>query len=281
MTRLFCFGFGYSAAALARRLLPLGWAVAGTSRSAARRQAMAEAGIEACDFPLADPARALAGASHVLVCTPPGPGGDPVLAAHGRDLDGRPDLGWLGYLSTSSVYGDRGGAWVDETTPIAPTGDRGRRRAAAEAGWAALDLPWHLFRLPGIYGPGRNPLQAVRDGTAQRIDRPGHLFSRIHVDDLAAVLAASMLRPRPGAIYTVADDEPAAQAAVVAEAARLLGLAPPPLIDFEAARLGDMARGFWAESKRVGNRLVKAELGVRLAYPSYREGLAALARANS
>lgn len=278
MKRLFCFGFGYCAAALARRLQPLGWSVAGTSRDPARRLAMAQAGVEAFDFPLAKPDRALAGASHILAAVPPDSAGDPVLAAHGRDIAGRHDLAWFGYLSTTGVYGDRGGAWVDETLALAPSGERGRRRAAAERAWAACDLPLHVFRLPGIYGPGRSPLQGVRDGTARRIERPGQVFSRIHVDDLATVLLASMTRARPGAVYNVADDEPAAPADVVAYAARLLDLPLPPRVTFDEAPLSATARSFWAESKRVSNRLVKAELGITLAYPSYREGLAALVR---
>ncbi|NWG45986.1 MAG: NAD-dependent epimerase/dehydratase family protein, partial [Alphaproteobacteria bacterium] len=194
-----------------------------------------------------------------------------------------PGLVWVGYLSTTGVYGDRGGEWVDEESPLAPTTERGARRVEAEAGWRALaeahGLPLHIFRLAGIYGPGRNQLETVRAGTARRLHKPGQVFSRIHVEDVAACLLASLRRPRPGAVYNLCDDEPAPPAEVVAHAAALLGVPPPPLEDFETAAptLSPMARSFYAESKRVRNDRLAAELGVRLRYPSYREGLAALA----
>lgn len=212
---------------------------------------------------------------------PPGETGDPVLAAHGECIAGLgPRLRWLAYLSTTGVYGDRGGAWVDETTPLRPTSERGCRRLAAEEAWRALadraHLPLHVFRLAGIYGPGRNPLRSVIDGTAKRIVKTGQVFSRIHVEDIAAVLDASIARPNPGAAYNVCDDEPAPPQEVVLFAAGLLGRAPPPEVDFETADLTPMARSFYAESKRVSNRRIREELGVRLAYPTYREGLRAL-----
>jgi nucleoside-diphosphate-sugar epimerase len=283
--RLFCFGFGYSAAALAARLVARGWHIAGTCRSEEKRGRLAAQGIEAFLFdrgrPLADAGAALAGASHILVSVPPDERGDPALDAHGAEIGRVRDLAWLGYLSTTGVYGDRGGDWVDETTPPAPTTARGRRRAATEAAWLALwrarQVPVHVFRLAGIYGPGRNPIENLRAGTAQRIDKPGQVFSRIHVDDIATVLEASIARPNPGAIYNVADDEPAPPAEVVAYAAGLIGIEPAPLVPFEQAVLSPMARSFYAESKRVRNDRIKRELGVSLRYPSYREGLAALA----
>ena len=212
---------------------------------------------------------------------PPDEAGDPVLDCYAKAIAG---LGteWIGYLSTTGVYGDRAGGWVDEASDLRPAGERGRRRVAAERGW--LDLweqsgrPAHLFRLAGIYGPGRGPFEQVRAGTAKQVIKPGQVFSRIHVHDIVQVLEASMARPNPGAIYNVCDDDPAPPQDVIAEASRLLGLAPPPEIPFETAALSPMARSFYEESKRVSNRRIKEELGVRLRYPSYREGLAALAR---
>jgi nucleoside-diphosphate-sugar epimerase len=192
-------------------------------------------------------------------------------------------LRWIGYLSTTGVYGDRAGGWVDEEAPLIPTGERGRRRVAAEARW--LDLVRrhgslvHIFRLAGIYGPGRNALDTVRAGRAQRIVKPGQIFSRIHVADIAQVLRASMAKPEPGAIYNVCDDDPAPPADVVAFACDLLGVPCPPPVPFDEAKLSQMALSFYADSKRVSNRRIKEELGVRLLYPSYRDGLAALLKA--
>jgi nucleoside-diphosphate-sugar epimerase len=222
----------------------------------------------------------LRGVTHALVSIPPDAAGDPALDRHGDDLAALPGLSWLGCLSTTGVYGDRGGDWVDETSILSPTGERGRRRVAAEQAW--LDawrnrgLPVHIFRLAAIYGPGRSPFAALRAGIAKRIDKPGQVFSRIHVDDLAQVLRASIARPRPGGVYNVCDDEPASPAAVVAYAAELLGIDPPPLVPFAQAGLSDMARSFYDDNKRVLNALIKSELRVRLRYPDYRAGLAAI-----
>ncbi len=183
---------------------------------------------------------------------------------------------WVGYLSTTGVYGDHEGEWVDETAPLTPATKRGRARVAAEAGWQALGLPLHIFRLAGIYGPGRGPFAKVRNGTARRIIKDGQVFSRIHVDDIAQVLLASIRQPNPGAVYNVCDDDPAPPQDVIAHAATLLGLPLPPAIKFEDADLTPMARSFYAESKKVQNDRIKSELGVRLLYPSYRDGLPAL-----
>jgi nucleoside-diphosphate-sugar epimerase len=269
---LLCFGFGYSGRVLAVRLD--GWRVTGTSRNPQEPDCV-------CfdrDHPLA-PAE-FAGVSHILVSIPPDDIGDPVLDGHGDDIAAIPGLAWLGYLSTTGVYGDRAGACVDETAELRPTGERGRRRVAAEAGWLDLwrrrGVPVHIFRLAAIYGLGRSPFDALRAGAAKRIDKPGQVFSRIHVADLASVLIASIARPRPGAIYNVCDDEPASPEAVVAHAAGLLGLSAPPLVPFEAAGLSPMARSFYDDNKRVSNALIKSELGVRLRYPNYRAGLAAI-----
>jgi nucleoside-diphosphate-sugar epimerase len=281
--RLFCFGLGYVAAALAGRLARRGFSIAGTHRSAAGIAARSGEGQEVWQFDGTQPvaAEALDGVSHVLVSIPPEEDGDPVLRHH-RDLLAAQarQFEWVGYLSTTGVYGDRAGAWVDETSRLEPATARGERRVAAEAAWQALQedfgLPVHIFRLAGIYGPGRNQLAAIRDGTARRIVKPGQVFSRVHVDDIVGILTSSIARPRPGAVYNVCDDEPAPPQEVAAHAARLLGLEPPPEIPFEAAALTPMARSFFSESKRVSNRLVKDELGYRFRYPSYREGLASL-----
>jgi len=195
-SHLFCFGFGYSALALARRLITLGWVVTGTCRSAEKATMLREAGFSATLFDREQPvdARVLDGVTHLLVSVPPDAAGDPVLTRHGNDIAALPGLSWLGYLSTTGVYGDRGGGWVDETAQLLPTGERGRRRVAAEQGWLRLwhdrGVPVHIFRLAGIYGPGRSAFDALRAGTAKRIDKPGQVFSRIHVEDLATVLVA-------------------------------------------------------------------------------------------
>jgi nucleoside-diphosphate-sugar epimerase len=279
---LLCFGLGYTALALGRRLVASGWVVTGTCRSTERRASLCASGFSAILFDRNRPvdATALNGVTHLLVSVPPDAAGDPVLALHGGDIARLAGLSWLGYLSTTGVYGDRGGGWVDETAELLPTGERGRRRAAAEQGWLGLrhdrGVPVHIFRLAAIYGPGRSAFDALRAGTAKRIDKPGQVFSRIHVEDLASVLIASMGRPRPGAVYNVCDDDPAPPAAVVAHAAELLGIKPPPLVPVEAARLSPMARSFYDDNKRVANRLIKTELGVSLRYPDFRAGLAAI-----
>ncbi|MFP4002541.1 MAG: SDR family oxidoreductase [Alphaproteobacteria bacterium] len=283
--RLFCFGLGYSALRLAEILRTEGWRVAGTTRDAEKAEALRARGLEAFIFspgrPLENPGQALAGASHVLSSVPPGPEGDPVLAAHAADLADAAPL-WTGYLSTTGVYGDRGGGWVDEDSPLEPATGRGRRRLAAEAGWrnwaADAQRPLCIFRLAGIYGPGRNALRTVAEGRAKRIEKPGQVFSRIHVEDIARVLRASMARPGTDGVFNVCDDEPAPPADPVTFACELLGVEPPPLVPFEeAARdMPEMGRSFYAESKRCRNDRIKKALGVTLKYPTYREGLRAL-----
>ena len=272
---LLSLGHGYSARALARRVVPQGWRVMGTIRDAAQADALRTEGVEPLIWPLASLAPALAEATHVLTSIAPGPEGDPVLTRHADDL-ARARIDWLGYLSTTGVYGDHGGGWVDETTPLTPSTRRGIARMQAEAAWSALGLPLHIFRLAGIYGPGRGPFEKVRQGTARRIIKPGQVFSRIHVDDIAQVLEASIARPSPGAIYNVCDDDPAPPEDVIAHAAGLLGLAVPPAEDWDSAEMSPMARSFYAESKRVRNDRIKQGLGVRLIHPDYRTGLAAL-----
>ena len=283
---LLSIGHGYSAAALARRLIPMGWRVLGTTRAAATAERLRGEGVEPLLWPLQDPEAALAAADHLLTSVAPDADGDPALAALGPLIAARaPGLRWAGYLSTVGVYGDRGGDWVDEDAPLATATARGRARIAAEAGWRALadahGLPLHIFRLAGIYGPGRGPFRKIRAGTARRIVKPGQVFSRIHVEDIAETLLASIARPDPGAIYNVCDDEPAPPQDVIAHAAALLNLPPPPEVAYADADLSPMARSFYAESKRVSNRRLREELGVALRYPDYRAGLAAVLAAES
>lgn len=288
--RLFVFGLGYSALALGERLRAEGWTVAGTVREDDKAAVLRRAGYAVHRFdrdrPLSDVAAVLAGATHLLSSVPPDRDGDPVLDRHGPDIRAAAmgsagGLAWIGYLSTTGVYGDRGGDWVDEESELRPSGERGRRRVAAEAGWSALGLPLHIFRLAGIYGPGRSALDTVRAGRAKRIDKPGQVFSRIHVADIARALRASMAAPRPGAVYNVCDDDPAPPGDVIAHACRLLGVEPPEPEPFETADLSPMARSFYADSKRVRNGRLKRELGLDLLYPDYRAGLAAILRAGT
>ncbi len=275
MSTLLSLGHGYSARALARRLLPQGWRVIGTTRSATKAEALRAEGVEPLLWP-GDLRQAIDEATHILISAAPDAAGDPFLRAAPELAKAR--AGWVGYLSTTGVYGDHKGGWVDETTPLTPISDRGRQRVLAEGQWLATGLPVHIFRLAGIYGPGRGPFEKVRDGTARRIIKPGQIFSRIHVDDIAQVLEASIRRPNPGAAYNVCDDNPAPPEDVLCYAARLLGLPDPPAIPFEQAEMTPMARSFYGESKRTRNDRIKDELGVTLLYPDYPAGLAALLR---
>ena len=281
---LLCLGLGYSAEALTARLLQRGWRVLGTTRSAERAAALEARVIEILQlgeegFAAPELAAALSQATHLLSSAPPDQEGDPALRGLGPALETARQLAWIGYLSTTGVYGDRGGAWVDEETPPAPGNDRSRRRLAAETVWLNLcldrGLPVHIFRLSGIYGPGRSQIDALRAGRARRIVKPGQVFSRIHVEDIATALEASMARPAPGRIYNLADDEPAPASDVVTYGAGLLGIDPPPEEPYEDTGLSEMAQSFYAECRRVRNLRLRRELGVDLAYPTYREGLAA------
>jgi len=276
---LISFGHGYVAQALGQALLADGWQVFGTTRDASRADALANTGVTPLLWSDEGAIRAAMGqASHLLASAAPGLQGDPVLAAFGPAIAAAaPRLRWAGYLSTTGVYGDHQGAWVDEDTPLTPSTARGQARVLAEAEWQALTaLPLHIFRLAGIYGPGRGPFAKLRAGTAQRIVKPGQVFSRIHRDDIVRVLRASMAHPNPGRMYNLCDDDPAPPQDVIGHAAQLLGLPMPPEIAFDQADLGPMARSFYAESKRVSNARIKQELGVSLAYPTYRQGLASL-----
>jgi len=272
--RLFVFGLGYSALALARIVLPEGWEVAGTCRTEAGVATLRQLGIEPYLFDGSgslDPA-ALNSTTHLLASAPPD-ADDPVLRHHGTNIARLLGLAWVGYLSTTSVYGVTDGSHVDETSACAPTSARGQRRLAAEQAWQALPLPAHVFRLSGIYGQGRSVFDTIREGKAQRIVKPGQAFNRIHVNDIAQTLRASIAKPSPGRIYNLADDLPAPSADLVTYACSLLGIAPPPVIPFDQAVLSPMAREFWADNKRVGNDRIKVELGVKLLYPTWREGL--------
>jgi nucleoside-diphosphate-sugar epimerase len=268
-----CLGYGYSAAALARRLMPEGWTVIGTARRRDDLAAIAAAGAIAVPFDEAE--EAARNVTHVLASAPPDMAGDPILRALGPALQ-QGGLKWLAYLSTTGVYGDHAGGWVDETTPCAPISQEGQRRRQAEDLWLASGLPVHIFRLPGIYGPGRSAFDRLSEGSARRIVKPGQVFSRIHVEDIARALACSIARPNPPRIYNIADDEPAPPQDPIAFAAALAGLPIPPEIPFEQADLSPMAQRFYAESKRVSNARAKAELGWSPTCPSSREGLAAI-----
>lgn len=275
MKTLLSIGHGFSARALAARLLPQGWRIIGTTRSDEKAAEIAGTGAEPLIWPGADISTALAQADALLVSAGPGPEGDPTLAALHADIAAAASkLDWVGYLSTTGVYGDHQGGWVDETTPLKASTKRGQARIEAESQWQAIEgLNLHIFRLAGIYGPGRGPFAKVRKGTARRIIKPGQVFSRIHVDDIAQVLEASLARPNPGAVYNLCDDDPAPPQDVIAYAAELLELPLPPAIDFDTAEMTPMARSFYAESKKVRNDLIKDELGVVLKYPDYRRGL--------
>jgi nucleoside-diphosphate-sugar epimerase len=275
---LLSIGHGYSAQGLADRLLPQGWRIIGTTRSPEKSNVLRAAGIEPLVWPGKDLGPAISEASHILTSVAPVDGLDPVLA-HVRDeiAANATRLDWVGYLSTTAVYGNLGGGWVTEDSPLTPATERGKARVAAEAEWSAIPgLPLHIFRLAGIYGPGRGPFAKVRNGTARRIIKQGQVFSRTHVEDIARVLEASINRPSPGAAYNVCDDDPAPPEDVIAYAAELLGVPVPPAEDFETAEMTPMARSFYAESKKVSNERIKQELGVCLIYPSYRAGLDAL-----
>jgi nucleoside-diphosphate-sugar epimerase len=276
--RLLSIGHGYSARALAARLVPEGWHVVGTTRSADKLDGIASTGVEPLLWPGADLAPLVAEFPNILISAAPGPDGDPFLTAFAETIaQAAGAMRWVGYLSTTGVYGDHGGDWVDEQTLLSPSTARGQARVEAEAAWGAVpSLPLHIFRLAGIYGPGRGPFAKVRNGTARRIIKQGQVFSRIHVEDIAAALDLSLRRPRPGAIYNLCDDDPAPPEDVIAYAAELLELPVPPAVPFETADMTPMARSFYAESKRVRNDLIKAELGWFPRYPDYRSGLAAM-----
>lgn len=285
--KLLILGLGYSAGFFARAALARGWEVTGTVRSAERAAELSREGIRTLVFGgfavSTALAKAVAEAEAVLVSVQPAEDGDPVLQRLRGDLAAAPALRWIGYLSTIGVYGNQDGAWIDETQPVKPGNARNTLRVAIEQDWLALGRytgkAVQIFRLAGIYGPGRNPVAKLREGKSTRLVKPGQVFNRIHVDDIAGILMASLARPRNGAIYNVADDEPAPPQDVVSFAAELTGLEAPPEMPFSEARLSPMAASFYGENKRVSNALVKRELGYAFRYPSYREALRTLTAA--
>ena len=277
MNRLLSFGHGYSAQELVRQLED-GWQITGTTRNADK-----DIGVAKRVFPGDDLKPDILAATHLLISAGPSADGDPVLNAYCDVIaDNANRFEWVGYLSTTGVYGNFDGGWVDESTPVEPTTERGKWRAAAEADWLSIPgLPIHIFRLAGIYGPGRGPFAKLRRGTARRIIKPGQVFSRIHVADIARVLIASIQRPNPGAIYNVCDSDPQPPEVVIGAAARMLDVPLPPAEPFEDAEMSPMARSFYADSKRVSNRRIVEELGVSLAYPDHISGLKAILEAES
>ncbi len=266
--------------ALSRRLDAAGWTIRGTCRKPARKAALGALGISAAlfdgDTPM-DPADLLQGATHVLLSIPPGAEGDPAFRQHAQDIAAAGTVKWVGYFSTTGVYGNRDGDWVDETSDLRPGNERSQRRVDAERDWLSWGdrhgISVQIFRLPGIYGPGRSAVDQVKSGTARRISKPGHVFSRIHVEDIATTVAASIARAQPGGIYNVCDDEPAAPGDVVAYVCELLSREPPPEIPYDEADMSPMAKSFWSDNRRVRNDRMKQDLGVRLDFPDYRIGI--------
>lgn len=281
MPTMLVFGLGYLGEAVARRLHAGGWEIRATARDAERCRAMTAEGAPAVDP--ADPAalgRALARADALLITAPPGEGGCPALLAAGPHLRRRPRPGWIGYVSSTAVYGDRGGGWVFEDSELNAATIAGARRVAAERAWLALGeeagLTVQIFRLPAIYGPGRSAVDRLREGTARRVRKPGQVFNRIHVEDAASGVLASLARPRAGGVYNLTDDDPASAEDVLLAAAERLGLPPPPETDLSDPSVSEAMRGFYLDSKRVANARAKSELGWRPAYPTWREGLESL-----
>lgn len=284
MSRLLCFGLGYSARTLARRVSAQGWRIDGTTRSQAGAEALGKEGFNALVFDgtaqVPAVSEALRSATHVLVSAPPDADGDPVLRRHRDDLAAAPDLQWVGYLSTVGVYGDHQGAWVDEATPVNPKSQRSRQRVHAEGEWLSFAADTgkrvQVFRLSGIYGPGRSAIDKLRAGKARAIVKPDQVFNRIHVEDIANVLEACIEGRGAQAIYNVTDDEPSPPQDVIAHAAELLNVPAPPEIAFDDAQLSPMAASFYGENKRVSNARLREDLRLTLDFPSYREGLRAI-----
>jgi len=274
---LLSIGHGFSAQALAPALIERGWRVIGTTRKPEKFAKLKASGVEPLLWPC-DLGEVLQEATHVLTSAGPDAEGDPILRLSKDAIAQAADhLEWVGYLSTTGVYGDQDGGWVDEESVLDPATVRGQRRVNAEREWQNIaDLPVHVFRLAGIYGPGRGPFAKLRRGVAQRVIKKNQVFSRIHVDDIAQVLLASIDKPNPGRVYNVCDDDPQPPEVVIEYAAQLLGMEPPPAVPFEEAEMSPMARSFYSDSKRVHNDRIKDELGVQLIYPDFKSALHAM-----
>ncbi|MDC0087769.1 SDR family oxidoreductase [Amylibacter sp.] len=272
---LLSIGHGFSASVLGAQLIKDGWTVYGTTRSVEKAKKLNDGGVNSIIWPGTDLTPYIQKATHILTSISPNSQGDPVLNQYNEILS-KNTFDWVGYLSTTGVYGNHNGGWVDENSPLKPNTTRGKLREEAELSWSKLNINLHIFRLAGIYGPGRGPFSKVRNGTARRIIKEGQLFSRIHVDDIAQVLLASIRYPRQGAIYNVCDDNPAPPEDVISYAAELLDMPIPIAIDYDKAEMSPMARSFYAENKRVSNELIKKELGVELKFPDYKTGLQSL-----
>ncbi|MCW9046222.1 MAG: SDR family oxidoreductase [Alphaproteobacteria bacterium] len=283
---LFIFGLGYSARFLAKSAMEQGWKVSGTCQSAEKKAELEADDIGAFVFdrqnPFEDTLGILSSVTHILCSVPPDKQGEPIVDLIGEQLSSLKNLEWIGYLSTTGVYGDRQGALVDETAERRPSSDRSQRRMEAEDKWFTLhnqkNLPVHIFRLPGIYGPGYSTFDRLKEGKAKHINRPGHNFSRIHVDDIAQTLWASMNKPNPGRVYNLSDDEAAPPSDLITFACNLLCIEPPTEISWEDARqsMSPMALSFWQDNRRIDNSRIKEELGIKLKYPDYRIGLTAI-----
>jgi len=278
--RLLIFGFGYSATAIAEELRGRAEWIGGTVRDESKAAAAKNAGVEPLLFGGAQISAALAQATHIIQSIPPGDSGDPVLARHADEIRTAKNLRWIGYLSTVGVYGDHGGAWVNEDTPPNPQQPRTRARVEAETAWGQIGQPLATFRIAGIYGPGRNALINIADGSARRIVKQDQIFNRVHVADIGASVATAAMQEATG-VFNLADDEPAPPQDVIAFAANLMGVAPPPEIDFATAELSPMARSFYGENRRVANTRLKRDLGLSLRFPTYREGLSGMWRDGS
>ena len=279
---LFCFGLGFAAQVFVKRMQAQDWIVSGTCRAIDKKDSLKELSIFPFDgtHVTEEIRNALSNATHLLISIPPQSSGDVVLQKLSSQIAEYKNIEWIGYISSTGVYGDTQGEWVDETSPLQPETELNVRRVEAENGWLSLvkenGCPVMIFRCAAIYGPGRNLLVSVKQGRARRIEKPGLVFSRTHVEDLAQTLEASIRNTKPGEIYNVSDDEPSPPSEAVEYACELLSIAPPPLIPFESAELSEIARGFYQTCKRVGNNKIKEELGVKLKYPNYRSGLDAI-----
>lgn len=279
--KLLAFGYGYSARVLAHKLIQKGWSVTGTTRSPDKKDGSGVTLVQWNDVE----SLAVDDFTHILVSVAPNERGDPTLNIFKQKIINSDKIKWIGYLSTTGVYGNHDGAWVNEQTPVTPTTERGRWRVEAEAQWLNLyqkhKMPVHVFRLAGIYGAERGPFEKIRSNAARCIIKENQVFSRIHVEDIASTLEASIQKPNPGQIYNVCDDAPAPPEDVLTYAAQLLGYPAPPTVLFEDADLSPMARSFYSDSKKVSNHLIKTELSVHLAYPDYQSGLNAILEGKS